>query len=91
MVDRIKIIGTDIHTISKIIDLDNFEHRDKILDDRYTKKDSSLIKDIIDNEIYYLGKEYGSKYNSVCGNWQIEELDYKCTDDLKKIPITEDK
>tara|TARA_A100001391_G_C4892810_1_gene231412 strand:- start:178 stop:450 length:273 start_codon:yes stop_codon:yes gene_type:complete len=89
--DRIKIIGTDTYTISKEIDLDVYKHRDKILDDRYTKKDVSMINDIIDNEICYLGKEYANKHNSVCGNWQIKELDYKCTNDLKKIPIREDE
>ena len=89
MVDRVKITGIDIYTISKIIDLDNFEHRDTILDDRYTERDIGMMKDIIDNEIYYLGKEFFRKFDAGCGNWEIEQLDYTYTDDLKKIPIKE--
>tara|TARA_B100001250_G_C19520454_1_gene665789 strand:- start:225 stop:503 length:279 start_codon:yes stop_codon:yes gene_type:complete len=89
MVDRVKITGTDIHTISKIIDLDNFEHRDTILDDRYTERDIGMMKDIIDNEIYYLGKEFFRKFDAGCGHWEIEELDYTYGNDLKKIPIEE--
>tara|TARA_Y100000592_G_C5384994_1_gene275319 strand:- start:224 stop:505 length:282 start_codon:yes stop_codon:yes gene_type:complete len=90
MVDRVKITGIDVYTISKIIDLDDFEHRDTILDDRYTEKDIGMMKDIIDNEIYYLGKYFYNKFNIGCGHWEIEELDYTHGDDLKKIPISKE-
>ena len=57
---NIKLIATDTHTLTKVIDTEDYPNTD--------------IDTLIDVEDYELRKAYAKKYNESCGTVIIEEL-----------------
>jgi|TARA_R100000479_G_C6342226_1_gene185801 hypothetical protein len=57
---NIKLIAKDTHTLTKIIDTEDYPNTD--------------IDNLIDVEDYELRKAYAKKYNESCGTVIIEEI-----------------